>query len=451
MEQEKIIGQIRQSSHQKIKFGFSDIDGVLRGKVIHRNKFLEAIDQNIGFCDVVFGWDSSDRCYDNSSLTGWHTGYPDSKATIDLQTLRHVPWDNDIPFFLADFSRASERGLPACPRTLLKKVRQQAADMGLKAIFSMEFEWFNFIGTPNQVAASGYQQLQPISPGMFGYSIVRLSQYKDYFNALFDQLLKFDVPVEGIHTETGPGVYEATVIYDDVLSAADKAILFKTGVKEIALQHGLIASFMAKWNEELPGCGGHIHQSIWDENDHSLFYSSEDKNRMSDLMKSYLAGILHCLPEILPMYAPNINSYKRLREGAWAPTTLTWGVDNRTTAVRVIGSDERSSRLEMRVPGADANPYLAMAACLASGLYGIRNNLQLKHDAMIGNGYRHPEQGVLPPDLKEATARMKKSELARELFGDGFVDHFTATREWEWREHARAVTDWELRRYFEII
>ena len=451
MGKNKILELIRKENIQKIKFGFSDIDGVLRGKVVHKDKFLEAVDNQIGFCDVVFGWDANDQCYDNSRITGWHTGFPDTRASIDTSTFRRVPWDNHIPFFIADFSRAGAEGLAACPRTLLKKIRSRAEEMGLKAIFSMEFEWFNFVGTPNQLAGADYRELQPITPGMFGYSLVRPSQYKDFFNALFDQLLQFDVPVEGIHTETGPGVYEATVVYDEVLNAADKAILFKTGVKEIALQHGLVASFMAKWNEQLPGSGGHIHQSLWDRSGRNIFFSEEKESRMNPQIESYLAGILKCLPELLPMYAPNINSYKRLREGAWAPVSLSWGYDNRTVAVRVIGGLEKSARLEMRVPGADANPYLAMAACLASGLYGIKNNLKLDIKETIGNGYEDQESEKLPANLYEATSRMKNSPLARELFGDGFVDHFTGTREWEWREYGKSVTDWELRRYFEII
>jgi len=451
MEKEKITEFIKQGNYQKVKFGFSDIDGVLRGKVVHKDKFLDTLGKSIGFCDVVFGWDVNDQCYDNSKITGWHTGFPDTRASIDLSTFRTVPWDGQIPFFIADFSQVGTDGLPACPRTLLKKVRKQAEEMGLKAVFSMEFEWFNFVGHPNQLAESGYQKLQPVSPGMFGYSIIRPSLYKDYFNALFDQLLQFDVPIEGIHTETGPGVYEATVIYDDILNAADKAILFKTGVKEIALQYGLVASFMAKWNEQLPGCGGHIHQSLWDEKGKNIFFSEGNKGHISAKMKSYLAGILKCLPEVLPMYAPNINSYKRLREGAWAPTTLSWGHDNRTVAARVISDSEKSTRLEMRVPGADANPYLAMTACLASGLYGIKNNLELDIEETIGNGYTNKQNKKLPAGLAEATSRMKNSAIARELFGNGFVDHFTATREWECREYAKAVTDWELQRYFEII
>jgi glutamine synthetase len=291
-----------------------------------------------------------------------------------------------------------------------------------------------------------------MTPGMFGYSILRSSLKSEFFNELFDQMEKFNIPLEGLHTETGPGVYEAAIKYDTILESADKAVLFKTGVKEIANKHGLIATFMAKINMQLPGCSGHIHQSLWDENKSvNLFHDEQDDNKMSKLMKSYIAGQLKCLPEILPMYAPNINSYKRLVEGAWAPTTLTWAVDNRTTALRAIPGGSTSSRLETRVVGSDANPYLAMAACLASGLYGIENELTLQTPETIGNGYEDIKNGILPRDLNEATTQMKNSELAKELFGDQFVQHFTKTREWEWKQYAKQVTDWELKRYMEII
>jgi glutamine synthetase len=295
---------------------------------------------------------------------------------------------------------------------------------------------------------------------MFGYSILRSTFRNDFMNDLFELLAKFDVPVEGLHTETGPGVYEAAILYTKVSEAADRATLFKTAVKEIAYKHNIIATFMAKWNEHLPGCSGHVHQSLWDiKNEKNLFYDKGDENKMNALMKNYLAGQLYCLPQILPMYAPTINSFKRLVEGAWAPTTLTWGIDNRTVALRVLTGSKKSARLETRVVGSDTNPYLAMAACLASGLYGIKNKLELKQPPTTGNGYRDTKNGVLPRDLQEATAKMKGSSVAKELFGEKFVEHFTLTREWEWRQfekdvpdtESKAVTDWELKRYFEII
>ena len=183
----------------------------------------------------------------------------------------------------------------------------------------------------------------------------------------------------------------------------------------------------------------------------NVFFDAFGSEHMSELMKSYVAGQLYCLPHILPMYAPNINSFKRLVEGAWAPTTLTWGVDNRTTALRVLCTGEKSARLETRVCGSDTNPYLAMAACLASGLYGIKKGLKLEQEASIGNGYEDFRYGKLPHSLESATNNMKVSTVAKELFGADFVDHFTRTREWELRQYAQSVTDWELKRYFEII
>ena len=209
---------------------------------------------------------------------------------------------------------------------------------------------------------------------------------------------------------------------------------------------------MAKWDENLPGCGGHVHQSLWSSDKvKNLFYDGSDVNKMSELHKQYLAGQLYCLPHLIPMYAPTINSYKRLVEGAWAPTTITWAVENRTTALRVINTSEAYTRLETRIPGADTNPYLVMAAALASGLYGIKNKLKLEIPQTIGNGYSNSANGKIAANLYDASVTMKNSAVANELFGEPFVDHFTQTRLWECRQFNKAVTDWELKRYFEII
>ncbi len=442
-----MLAFLEQHNIDKIKFAFTDIDGILRGKVIHKEKFVNGLQDGYGFCDVVFGWDSNDAAYDNVQLTGWHTGYPDRPCYIDLSTQRQIPWQDNIPFFLADFN-----GLAACPRSLLKRIDQQCIGMGFHAEFAQEFEWFNFKETPDTLAEKEFTKLQPMTPGMFGYSILRTSQKSEFYTALIDGLEKIGVSLEGFHTETGPGVYEGALLRDHVLKAADNAVLFKNGVKEIAAQQGIVASFMAKWNEKLPGCGGHVHQSLWNkEKSTNLFYDAKDANKMSDIFKHYLAGQLHCLPYIVPMYAPTINSYKRLVEGAWAPTNINWAHDNRTTALRVLSSSEKYTRLETRIPGSDSNPYLAMAAALASGLYGIKNKLALTIPPTTGNGYADDKHGKLPSNLYEATMQMKKSAVAKELFGEEFVEHFTQTRLWEWRQFAKHVTDWELKRYFEII
>lgn len=446
-----IIGFLTQQGTGKVKLAVTDIDGVLRGKMISFEKFKSIAEKGFGFCDVIFGWDSSDLAYDNSKFTGWHTGYPDSTALVDLNSFRRVPWENQTPFFLADFADAEGKGLSICPRNLLKSITNQAEMAGYRPIFSQEFEWFNFLRQDNSNPAGSFGHPQPLSTGMFGYSILRASQHSTYFHDLFDSLNAFEVPIEGIHTETGPGVYEAAISYAGLPEAADRAVLFKSGVKEIAWRHGIIPSFMAKYNESLPGCSGHIHQSLWSSDGKQNLFADKRNGGISKLLENYIAGQLFCLPQLLPMYAPTVNSYKRLVEGAWAPTTLTWAVDNRTTALRIINSTPSSTRLETRVTGSDANPYLAMSAALASGLYGIKKKLKLPYSQTIGSGYADKKKGILPANLAEATMAMKNSALAKDLFGAAFVDHFTGTREWEWRQFSKSVTDWEHKRYFEII
>jgi len=324
---------------------------------------------------------------------------------------------------------------------------------------ALEFEWFNFAETPHSLHDKGFRDLTPLSPGMFGYSILRSSQSQPFFDALLADLRAFDVPLEGLHCETGPGVLEAAILYSDALTAADRAVLFKSSAKEIGYRFGILPTFMARWNTDLPGCSGHAHQSLWslgaegEPTDESTnqFFDEGDPRRMSDTFRSYVAGQLALLPEILALLAPTVNSYKRLVDGFWAPTHLNWGIDNRTVACRVIPGSAASTRLETRVPGSDVNPYLAVAACLGAGLWGIEQGLTLDTPATIGSGYGVDGVERLPRTLQAATERLAGSKAARDLFGDGFVDHYVSTREWEWRQFNDAVTDWELSRYFEII
>ncbi len=454
MNTDTLLEYFKQHQTTKVKFAFADMDGILRGKIISTKKLLDSLEKGLGFCDVVFGWDSNDEVYDESvTVSGWHSGYPDKVCRIDLSSFRTIPWQNDLPFFLADFSESDAGGDPTvCPRTLLKIVAAEAKAMGYTARFAQEFEWYNFKETPKSLEAKNYTNPEPLTPGMFGYSILRPSMYSAYNTDLFDLLGKFNIPLEGLHTETGPGVYEAAIEHDEVVRAADKAVLFKNAVKEIAFNQGIMASFMAKWNENLPGCSGHLHQSLWNESQtNNLFYDGSDKDNISKLLRHYIAGQLHCLPHILPMYAPTINSFKRLVEGAWAPVTLTWAFDNRTAALRVLTPSIENTRLETRVAGSDSNSYLAMAASLASGLYGIKHKLPLTIEASTGNAYQDLRNGKLPANLFEAATAMKNSNIANELFGADFTAHFTATRLLEWHRFMEQVTDWEIRRYFEII
>ncbi len=452
------LAAVRKSGSQKVKVAVSDIDGVLRGKYLHVDKFTGVAEPapggGFGFCDVVFGWDSADVTYDNTTLTGWQHGFPDALARIDLSTARRVPWDGNVPFFLGEFVEADNTTpSPLCPRQTLKRVLARAEKLGFRAMCGMEFEWFNFVETPQTWAAKKGVGPTPITPGMFGYSLLRMNHKREFLNALMDEMQAFNVPIEALHTETGPGVYEAALAFSEALEQADRAILFKTGAKEIAARFGIMPSFMAKWSADYPGCSGHIHQSLTDAagGKSNLFYDEASPRKMSALFESYLAGQVAHAMEFAPMFWPTINSYKRLVDGFWAPVKPTWGIDNRTASFRVIAGSPKATRLETRCPGADVNPYLAMAALLAAGLDGVEKGLKLTAAPITGTNVGGEDVPRAPRTLIETTRVFARSEVARDWLGDAFVDHFAATRDWEWRQWQDGVTDWELKRYFEII
>jgi glutamine synthetase len=452
MTVEGLRNEFEERQIHKVKLIGFDIDGVGRGKYISLEKFFAVAENGFGFCDVLFGWDSSDEMYDRPGFTGSDSGYPDLLARIDLDTQRFPPWEPGVAAFVIDFHQTDGRPYPVGPRQVLRRTLERARALGYGVRASIEYEYFIFDETPHTLQQKGFRDLTPLTPGMFGYSVVRSSGQAELVHAIFDGMAAYDVPLEGLHTETGPGVYETAIRYDEALTAADRAALFKTGVKEIAARRGKTATFMAKWNAALPGSSGHLHLSLWDEGGANAFHAPEESHGLSRTGRQFIAGQLALMPELCALACPTINSYKRLVPGAWAPTTASWGVDNRTAAVRWIPGSPKSTRVEYRLAPADANPYLALAAAIASGLWGIERRLE-PDDPYPGNVYDAPPGRFerLPVSLDEATARLVGSAVARDLLGDAFVDHFAATRDWECRQFRAAVTDWELRRYFEII
>jgi glutamine synthetase len=444
-----ITRSLTERGIEHVKVGVFDTDGIMRGKYLAREKFLSGLQKDIAFCDVVLGWDSNDQLYDNAKFTGWHTAYPDASVRLLPETHRDIPFEPQTALVLGEFAGRAEA---VCPRGTLRRVLDRARGMGYAVSAAAEFEFFVFDETPQTIRDKAYRQLKTLTPGNFGYSVLRSSVHADLYHELLDlgQAMRF--PIEGLHTETGPGVLEAALTYCDALEAADRAALFKTFAKIAAQRNGVMATFMAKWSSTVPGQSGHLHISMRTAQGGSVFHDPSKPHDMSDEMRWFLGGQQALMPEFLSMVAGTVNSYSRLVPGYWAPTSATWGVENRTTALRVIRGGASSQRVEYRIAAADINPYIALAAAIGSGLWGIEHRIE--PDApIVGNSYdrEHPSERRLPATLYEAAQRLLESQPARALFGEEFVEHYAATRQWEEREFRKAITDWELARYFEII
>ena len=446
---EELSALIKEREIDFVKVGLFDIDGVMRGKYMSRDKFLSSLEKGFAFCDVIVGWDSNDQLYDNVKITGWSTGYGDADVRVLPQTARELPMEENTILVMGEFVGRVES---VCPRGLLRRVIDKAKGMGLSATAACEFEFFLFDETPDTVREKNYRNMTSITPGFFGYSMLRNSVHSEFYHDLLNLCIEMDFPIEGLHTETGPGVLEAALVHDDVLDAADKAALFKTFTKVLAQRNGWMATFMAKWSPDWPGQSGHIHLSLRDEDGSATFYDTDKPHNMSDKMRHFIGGQQALMPEVLSMVACTVNSYSRLIPGFWAPTDAGWGIENRTCALRAIPGSANSQRVEYRIGAADINPYIALAAALGTGLWGIENKIE-PDEPISGNAYDHKfdAKRQLPRTLFEAAGKLKNSTPAQELFGKEFVEHYAATREWEEREFRKAITDWEMQRYFEII
>lgn len=457
--QEDIKSYLETSNTQYVKVAITDIDGVLRGKYMHIDKFLKSSTEGFGFCDVIFGWDSNDELYefkniDQSELfTGWHSGFPDQAANIVLDSGRKIPFEKNTPLFLSELESGE-----VCPRRTLKKVLSRMDALGLKAKSAFEYEFFLFEETPHSIRDKKFKDLKSFTPGMFGYSVLRNSVHSELYEDILSMCLDMDMHLEGLHTETGPGVIEAAIAVDGALQSADKAVLFKTFMKVLAQKKGLMANFMAKWSEKYPGQSGHIHCSLQDKDNNPVFAGSNNQN--SETMNYFLGGLQKYMKEFSVLFAPTVNSYQRLSPGAWAPINMTWGIENRTTGFRVIKGGPDSCRVENRLPGADSNPYLALAATIGAGILGIEKKIMPTRETK-GGAYtlKVPDELKVARDLKEGAKLFKESKAARSLLGDNFVDHFSNSREWEYNEFSKnkklmennKISEWELSRYFEII
>ncbi|KAK3671494.1 hypothetical protein LTR78_008593 [Recurvomyces mirabilis] len=468
-----------------IKVGGTDIDGIIRGKLMSKKKFLSIAKDGFGFCSVIFGWDMHDQTYFKElKISNAENGYRDIVAKVDLSSFRRIPWENDVPFFLCSFREPEGESLSACPRSLLERQVAKIDKRGWGALAGAEYEFFTFRAPQtsdngpgnserNSSATATYLQTNPVNDlpsleqGMFGYSLTRPTHNQNWYYDIYNTCTKFRCDIEGWHTESGPGVYEAALEYGDIQSMADKAALFKLVVKNTSSKYGITPCFMAKPRQGLPGNSGHIHVSLCDNKTGANLFARakpdpnseyDDLKHLSDLGRHFLAGILDGLADVMPIVAPTVNSYKRLVENFWAPVTVSWGLEHRAASIRLIApptAPPKGTRFEVRVAGADTNPYLVMSAILALGFRGIEKKMAISVPPLgkgqeVGDSADRGER--LAKSLKEATEKFaRKGSVAREVFGDDFVEHFAGTREHEVRLWDEAVTDWEVKRYIETV
>lgn len=437
-----------------VKVGAPDIDGLWRGKRIMAQYFVEAVAAaGTNICDIIFGWDIQDEPVKTVTFTGWHTGYPDVNLRPDLSTLHTVPSEPGTAAVICDVLTPAGEMLDIAPRSVLRRVLDRANSLGYDPICAYEFEFYLYEGTARDLARRQYRDLAPISEGSHTYSVYRDTGTEFIIGEIRDKLAEVGVFIEASNSENGAGQFEVNIHYGNALEAADSALVLKHAVKEIATRHGYTATFMAKVNGKDAGSSGHLHQSLNSAVDGSSLFANEDENReLSELGMAYMGGLVHHAKELSALYLPTINSYKRVEGGQWAGSSATWGLDNRTVAMRSIPSNGRAARIENRVAGADANPYLVIAANIASGLAGIENSLT-PPPAVQGNAYAMDLDASLrlPNTLEKASELLEDSAVAKEYLGENFVRHFAETRRWEVLQAQVAVTDWEIARYLEHI
>ena len=424
-----------------------DMQGRLMGKRFHAEAFLEIAHGETHCCNYLLATDLEMATPDGFASTSWSSGYGDYIMKPDLTTLREVPWLEGTAMVLCDvLDHHTHAPVPHAPREILKRQIARAEAMGLTPVMATELEFFLFDGTADQIARNGFA-LQTISNYNEDYHIFQTSKEEPVMRPIRNHLRAMGVPVEGSKGEAEAGQEELNIKYAEALATADHHTLAKHAIKEIAHQQGYAASFLAKWHKDRVGSASHVHQSLWQDGKNA-FYDSDRPLAKSQMLDHYLAGMLTYAADITVFLAPYINSYKRFAKGTFAPTQTVWSVDNRTAAFRLCGDGTKGVRVECRTPGADMNPYVAMAAMLAAGLKGIEQKLPLP-DPFTGDAYADSTAEHIPGTLRDACEALLASDMLREAMGDDVVTHYARAAEWEIEEFNRVVTDYEVARGFE--
>ncbi len=429
---------------------FPDHLGRLIGKRVTGVFFLEEIvPSGMHACDYLLAADMEMEPLPGMEMTSWEKGYGDFHAVADMDTLRLIPWLEGTALVMSDLEWGHNSPVTQSPRAILKRQIERARQAGIISMMGSELEFYLFDETQEEISGRNFYAPKPASGYIIDYHILQTSRDEPIIREIRNQMSAAGIPVEFSKGEWGKGQHEINLVYADTLEMADRHVIYKNGVKEIASAQNRAVTFMAKYDERAAGSSFHLHTSIFDKTGKRNLFWDNKKKKESATFRQFLGGLLHYCRELFLLFAPTVNSYKRYQAASFAPTRIAWAYDNRTTGFRVIGNGQ-SFRIENRMPGADANPYLAFAATLAAGLAGIEEGLDCG-DPFTGDAYRSQDIPRVPSSLQRATDLFRESRLAEKAFGADVVKHYARMAELEQKSFEASVTDWERRRYFERI
>jgi glutamine synthetase len=447
---DELKAKIRAGEIDTVVSAIVDQQGRLMGKRITGDHFLGHAEHGTHFCTYLLGTDMEMSTPDGYRLTNWESGYGDWLAEPDWSTLRQIPWLERTALVLADArDEATGAAVPIAPRSILRRQLERARSMGFGVVTASELEFYLLKGSYEQAAEQGYHGLEPFGHYNEDYHLLQATKAEPLYRRFRTAMCAAGIPVEFSKGEAAAGQHEINLHHADALESADRHALFKHGLKEMAWQDGRAVTFMAKPDHRWTGSSAHIHLSLWaDDGGRNVFHEAgAEPYGMSATMRHFLGGLMRATPELAFFIAPFVNSYKRFALGSWAPVHVVWGRDNRTCGLRVVGSGS-ALRVENRFPGGDANPYLAYAAAIGAGLWGIEHAVEPPAEYR-GNGYTASDQPRIPPTLHEAIRLLEASSIARDVLGEDVVEHYLNTARVEQQAFDAVVTCWERARYLE--
>lgn len=427
---------------RSVHIGMVDPEGEFRDKLVSADKAVKFGEAGYPFCEVLYFWDIAEQPYRDGAFI-------DRPAKLFADSVRKYPFADDAALCLADF--IDDFGKRS-PRNVCMALIAEAAEMGFDVFSAFEFEFFVFDESPESLRSKKFRDLTHFAPANRTYSLQTSALHGPLLEGLNQTMSTMDIQLDAIHTELGPGCFEAPLTYAKGMKSPDDAVLFKNFARAYFSRNDLTVSFMSKLSQSLSGQSGHLHVSLRDANGNPTFSNPSASDGLSQTARHFIGGMVRLMPELLALCSSTVNAYKRLVPGAWAPISSNWGVQNRTAAVRVINDVPEATRVEFRVPSADTNPYLALALCLGAGLYGIRHEIEPVAGSDENFYASKPSAATaFPRDLGEAATRLDQSDVAREIFGEDFVNWFVASRKFEYAQYQKHVSEWEIRRYLGVV